>query len=511
MFSPSHTMHAPPASPSAAAKRTVDAAGTTRPPPSKDFKIYKAVMCQYHASGRCRKGTMCTFAHSSNELRAYPDMRKHKLCAAWLSSAGCPDTAETCMYAHGVEQMQKAKMCAVNKPALCVPFFEGGGCSKGLTCSFAHSIGEVDTAYQASLQRHQSSLLGESPAKQTDTNKSVGGLAAATRTSLLPTRIHTSARSSTHLLPPPPPPRVITSSRYSSLSRSAVPADAMSISLSLPPSQLAAATTAVPSSCGSGDSQRPLLQRACERLPVVATTDRSSCSSSSSSGYGENGECVGGGGGNVERKNSRGSTDGSSMLNGWMADQQGGKDKRETVVSGLEAAWSRWELAQSDFDVGSECGDIASPCTTDTRTEQDAVSVRTSEEVGSTDDLTEVFELSPRPSIALDCLSSHQPSNKLSKGKGDENTNNNISADISKAQDPISWNTYEGDYSHPDQHQLVVPGGTHAFTLSSFAVCTEGWGICCTPLNQINAIRVANTAQRVAELLVDSAPTKYCD
>eukprot|EP00922_Rhytidocystis_sp_ex-Travisia-forbesii_P013440 GHVS01020141.1.p1 GENE.GHVS01020141.1~~GHVS01020141.1.p1 ORF type:complete len:239 (+),score=40.41 GHVS01020141.1:767-1483(+) len=132
-------------------------------PPSKDFKIYKAVMCQYHASGRCRKGTMCTFAHSSGELRAYPDMRKHKLCAAWLSAAGCPHSAESCMYAHGVEQMQKAKMSAVNKPALCVPFFEGGGCAKGLNCTFAHSMEDVDTAYQATLQRHQCSLLGQSP------------------------------------------------------------------------------------------------------------------------------------------------------------------------------------------------------------------------------------------------------------------------------------------------------------------------------------------------------------
>ncbi|KYF49244.1 zinc finger (CCCH type) motif-containing protein, partial [Toxoplasma gondii ARI] len=103
------------------------------------FKIYKIQFCRFALAGRCRRGSSCTFAHSLEDLRVRPLMKKTKICAAWRKKA-CPFDDESCKFAHGAGDLQKGK------PALC-ELFRAGKCHKGSQCRFAHHVDEISTDF----------------------------------------------------------------------------------------------------------------------------------------------------------------------------------------------------------------------------------------------------------------------------------------------------------------------------------------------------------------------------
>mmetsp|Transcript_52675 Transcript_52675/g.83578 ORF Transcript_52675/g.83578 Transcript_52675/m.83578 type:complete len:205 (-) Transcript_52675:10-624(-) len=79
-------------------------------------QLSKTVLCTFHASGTCTKGTGCPFAHSDDELRTTPDLRKTSLCKAWKLGM-CKQGASKCAFAHGVRDLRiTPAFLARNKP-----------------------------------------------------------------------------------------------------------------------------------------------------------------------------------------------------------------------------------------------------------------------------------------------------------------------------------------------------------------------------------------------------------
>ncbi|CEM10264.1 unnamed protein product [Vitrella brassicaformis CCMP3155] len=102
-------------------------------------QFYKTKMCPHILRGSCVRGQWCTYAHSPAELNPLQDLRKTKLCEAWLHSV-CHDL--NCKFAHGEQELR----CTDDyyKTALC-KFWKQGSCPFGLACRHAHGIQEVRT------------------------------------------------------------------------------------------------------------------------------------------------------------------------------------------------------------------------------------------------------------------------------------------------------------------------------------------------------------------------------
>eukprot|EP00922_Rhytidocystis_sp_ex-Travisia-forbesii_P033827 GHVS01050249.1.p1 GENE.GHVS01050249.1~~GHVS01050249.1.p1 ORF type:complete len:652 (+),score=116.10 GHVS01050249.1:689-2644(+) len=483
MISPAPTLLASPVAPLLTTRKkgtTTAAAGSQQP--TKDFKIYKAVMCQYHASGRCRKGAMCTFAHSNNELRAYPDMRKHKLCAAWLTAAGCPHSAETCMYAHGVEQMQKAKLCGVNKPALCVPFFEGGGCAKGANCSFAHSIGDVDTAYQASLQQHQASLLGHAPndCKQRQAANSKTFSSTTPTTSRVcggavlvspPVSLFLSHRSS---LPPPPaipaPPALPTNTIAGTT--------CLPLKKSFPVSDNTRHCSPVSVVAASALSP-PLLSlpksvEYCKRVQKLPVAVHTACGEKlGTTRLVKNGS---------KRSNIQGETEGPAV--GKVIPRPGrmGNDTsvfEAPVKQRLSLPGSEWAEDYCVCEWDNECGGceidlMVSPCKTATGpdVEEDSRSVRTSEgggrsgrgEGNNSKDIAQIVDFSPQRSVASDSISFHPA----------KQCNNEIMNSKRRSCPQLGYHNNDNRRNHSKRDNTNIISPVVPFSYSSSSAASRG-------------------------------------
>mmetsp|Transcript_6063 Transcript_6063/g.11061 ORF Transcript_6063/g.11061 Transcript_6063/m.11061 type:complete len:241 (+) Transcript_6063:88-810(+) len=100
-------------------------------------KMKKTKMCEFHKEGRCKYGSDCAFAHDSSELQEAPDLRKTRLCRAFLQGK-CTD--DDCKFAHGEEELRASNICF--KTALCT-WFEKGNCQSGAQCRFAHGAEEL--------------------------------------------------------------------------------------------------------------------------------------------------------------------------------------------------------------------------------------------------------------------------------------------------------------------------------------------------------------------------------
>lgn len=81
-------------------------------------RVYKAAWCVFHARGKCTRGNNCSFAHSAEELRQLPDLRKTKLCNAFL---GGQCSNNNCSYAHGLQELRDFP----GKKGLCRLYREG--------------------------------------------------------------------------------------------------------------------------------------------------------------------------------------------------------------------------------------------------------------------------------------------------------------------------------------------------------------------------------------------------
>mmetsp|Transcript_28996 Transcript_28996/g.68991 ORF Transcript_28996/g.68991 Transcript_28996/m.68991 type:complete len:228 (+) Transcript_28996:65-748(+) len=100
-------------------------------------KMKKTKMCEFHKEGRCKYGADCAFAHTESELQQAPDLRKTRLCRAFLQGK-CNDS--DCKFAHGEEELRASNICF--KTALCT-WFEKGNCQSGAQCRFAHGVEEL--------------------------------------------------------------------------------------------------------------------------------------------------------------------------------------------------------------------------------------------------------------------------------------------------------------------------------------------------------------------------------
>jgi len=71
-------------------------------------QFYKVSLCWFHSVGKCKLGDRCTYAHSAQELRPYPDITKTSICRAWREGR-CPLMAGQCSFAHGRSELRMSR------------------------------------------------------------------------------------------------------------------------------------------------------------------------------------------------------------------------------------------------------------------------------------------------------------------------------------------------------------------------------------------------------------------
>lgn len=106
------------------------------------------LMFRYYEQGGCPRGSSCTFAHGSNDVKQFQEMPvmngsfniyvKTRMCKFFLEGE-CPRGLE-CSYAHGEHELRKS-VGPKTKTKLC-KFYVDGGCDRG-DCSFAHGPHEL--------------------------------------------------------------------------------------------------------------------------------------------------------------------------------------------------------------------------------------------------------------------------------------------------------------------------------------------------------------------------------
>ena len=100
-------------------------------------QLRKTRFCSFYRKGICKYGSKCTFAHQEKELLSAPDLRKTRVCKAFLAG-GCND--DTCNFAHGSEELRATEIFF--KTHLCL-WHERGRCTNGTRCRFAHGLEEL--------------------------------------------------------------------------------------------------------------------------------------------------------------------------------------------------------------------------------------------------------------------------------------------------------------------------------------------------------------------------------
>jgi len=69
-------------------------------------QMQKTKLCDFHKEGRCKYGASCVFAHSSEELKDMPDLRKTRICTAF-TQGNCSNL--DCNFAHGTEELRMSE------------------------------------------------------------------------------------------------------------------------------------------------------------------------------------------------------------------------------------------------------------------------------------------------------------------------------------------------------------------------------------------------------------------
>ncbi|EZG86314.1 zinc finger protein [Gregarina niphandrodes] len=86
-------------------------------------RCFKTKQCKFWLEGRCTRGESCTYAHTDQELRPAPNLKKTKMCARWRQGQ-CALRADECSYAHGVEDLRaqsgRKSSCATESTDLMV-------------------------------------------------------------------------------------------------------------------------------------------------------------------------------------------------------------------------------------------------------------------------------------------------------------------------------------------------------------------------------------------------------
>ena len=104
------------------------------------LQFFKTKLCPWILSnGLCRKAESCRYAHSPEEVRPLPDLRRTKFCPKALQEGECQNRG-TCKYAHSYEELRATQTFV--KIKLC-PLWLANSCTKSSrVCRFAH--GEED-------------------------------------------------------------------------------------------------------------------------------------------------------------------------------------------------------------------------------------------------------------------------------------------------------------------------------------------------------------------------------
>lgn len=86
-------------------------AGAAAPPPRSAAystrRFDKTRLCKFYvATGHCRRGSACTFAHGEEEMHASPDLFKTQLCLDYLRAGSCR-LGPSCRFAHGEADLRR--------------------------------------------------------------------------------------------------------------------------------------------------------------------------------------------------------------------------------------------------------------------------------------------------------------------------------------------------------------------------------------------------------------------
>lgn len=118
-------------------------------------QFFKTSMCIYHLENACRKGDLCSHAHSSDELLSKPVLSKTRMCKQVLRSGRCADS--DCTFAHEIEELIEANTFFRTK--MCEFHLTGNGCKLGDKCRYAHSVDQLN----ATLPEQPVVLNSQSP------------------------------------------------------------------------------------------------------------------------------------------------------------------------------------------------------------------------------------------------------------------------------------------------------------------------------------------------------------
>ncbi|CRH00774.1 zinc finger protein, putative [Plasmodium relictum] len=102
--------------------------------------FWKTKLCPLHMENRCKEGNNCDYAHSIEDLRSIPDLKRTKLCYKLLKGEKCFN--KKCNYAHNQDELKSAQNLFAYKSSMC-KFVANNACLNGSTCRFAHSIDEL--------------------------------------------------------------------------------------------------------------------------------------------------------------------------------------------------------------------------------------------------------------------------------------------------------------------------------------------------------------------------------
>ncbi|SOV18143.1 zinc finger protein, putative [Plasmodium gaboni] len=102
--------------------------------------FWKTKLCPLHMENRCNEGSNCDYAHSIEDLRSIPDLKRTKLCYKLLKGEKCFN--KKCNYAHNQDELKSAQNLFAYKSSMC-KFVANKRCLNGATCRFAHSVDEL--------------------------------------------------------------------------------------------------------------------------------------------------------------------------------------------------------------------------------------------------------------------------------------------------------------------------------------------------------------------------------
>ena len=87
----------------------------------------------------CRKGSLCSHAHSPSELQNKPVLSKTRMCKQILRNGNCNEAG--CAFAHEIDELIAAN--AFFRTKMCEFHLSGSGCKLGDKCRYAHSTQDL--------------------------------------------------------------------------------------------------------------------------------------------------------------------------------------------------------------------------------------------------------------------------------------------------------------------------------------------------------------------------------